>query len=1133
MLLLKWILNNKYIRLILLSFLCAVSFNANSVNDIQSSVEGKILHKQGHVQIHDIISNKWVQAKPGSPVHSGDTIKTGANGKAHLLMSDETIMQIGQSSELKIHHVAKNAGWFGQSAIAKSIKSASRSVFSLISGKLWARNKNKNIRTDFNTTTATIGIRGTELVIEAGEDGSVSSTVVEGMVEASNEYGSIIGEAGNQISIKPGQVPSKSILLNPEDAVQWTLVIPSLIRIEDFSTKKISVDILQLLQVEDYAAASIAVNKQLARDAYNKHLQLLDAALDIFNNEPKRARNKLNKLAPNMIDSALLSRALATTNILLGDKDAAKKAAAHAVRIETELATNHIVMAYVEQACFDLESAMQSIKAALRIEPDNIQAIVMLAQLQFGSGAVEQSMATLLNAHNKNPKNADINNLAGFVLLAQRKLDDAKNAFKIAIQNNASAAESHMGLALIYMREGNTEQALEEITTAVALDPQRSLFLSYWGKMLYQIKRFDKALDMFDHAALLDKNDPTPVFYKSIILSDLNRPGEAIEALNKAVALNDNRAVYRSRFLLDQDLAVRNVDLSILYNQLGLSRTAERKAVAAIKSDYSNYSGHLFYYGALSAYDDRSYPAGSEALLARMLMPANVNTFNTFNDYTTFFEQPEIGGQLTARGGNFGTIGGDLIIYGSAPESDFAYNVGIFSDKTDGWRETNSEETKSAAFIGKWQASDDNGFLLSTIFSEYHQKDRGEQRYEFDSLSDTEDELNLEMTAFELGYNYRVSPTSHFLVYATHQNNSGDFVQSNLTLVAPPALYTDDEVMGEFERPYSQLQMQYMSKSTNHQLITGLLGFTGSTKQENGFNDVNAVDWGTQPPTILDPLTLFDVAIPSHELDISFFSVYIQDNWQVREDFIIEAAIYFDKMENANAFTNTTWEIKETSPRLGMIWNATTRNTFRLSAFQYVLPFVSSRLDPVDVAGVPIFRNTEEGAIIKEANLVWEYETDDGIFSIGAFNMEKEVPDSTGVTEGSMSGADVYFETLFNPSTGLNLSYRYQTIEDLNNVTLNRDDHLFAISIRHQRANGVSMGIKDTYRNMNFEDNRDSPYIRTLDLDIAYEFDNKAGKIALEVKNALDAEFNWVTDRFVLESRNPAREFLLTATVNF
>jgi len=650
MLLTNRINRTSLIYLIIIIFCLASQAHANTVSRLESSAEGKVVQKQGRVQIHLALSNEWIHAKPGSLIHAGDTIRTGANGKASLLMSDETIMQVGPSSRLQITHVAKNAGWFERSVIAKSIKQASRSVFNLISGKLWARNKNKNVRARFTTTTATIGIRGTELVIEAKEDGSVASTVLEGQVDARNEFGTDLGEPGNQITIQPGQAPKKSILLNPEDAVQWTFTIPPLINVDDFANQSISKDTQNLLRNQDYAAAADNLKKQLRLAPDNIDLRLLDGVLDIFNGYPKRALEKLNRLASNINDNAFLSRSLATTNILLGNKDAAKIAAKQAVKIEPGNAANHIVLAYVEQARFALESAMKSTNAALRIQPGNIQATVMLAQLQFGSGYIDQAMNTLLTANKKTPENADINNLAGFVLLSQRKLDDAENAFNIALKNDPGKAESHMGLGLIFMRKGDPDRALEEITSAVVLDPQRSLFLSYWGKMLYQVKRFDKALDMFEHAALLDKNDPTPVFYKSIILRDLNRPGEAIEALNKAVELNDNRAVYRSRFLLDQDLAVRNIDLSILYSQLGLSRTAERKAVAAIKSDYTNYSGHLFYSGALSAYDDRSYPAGSEALLARMLMPANVNTFNTFNDYTAVVEQPESGGQLSGTG---------------------------------------------------------------------------------------------------------------------------------------------------------------------------------------------------------------------------------------------------------------------------------------------------------------------------------------------------------------------------------------------------------------------------------------------------------------------------------------------------
>ncbi len=49
-------------------------------------------------------------------------------------------------------------------------------------------------------------------------------------------------------------------------------------------------------------------------------------------------------------------------------------------------------------------------------------------------------------------------------------------------------------------------------------------------RMLYELKRFDRALQVLDRAVELDPRDPTPVFLQAIIYRDTNRYGEAIYA---------------------------------------------------------------------------------------------------------------------------------------------------------------------------------------------------------------------------------------------------------------------------------------------------------------------------------------------------------------------------------------------------------------------------------------------------------------------------------------------------------------------------------------------------------------------------------------------------------------------------
>ena len=57
----------------------------------------------------------------------------------------------------------------------------------------------------------------------------------------------------------------------------------------------------------------------------------------------------------------------------------------------------------------------------------------------------------------------------------------------------------------------------------------------------------------------MDPRDPTPYLYDAVRAQSANAPVDALRDLQQANALNDNRAVYRSRLLLDEDLATRGV----------------------------------------------------------------------------------------------------------------------------------------------------------------------------------------------------------------------------------------------------------------------------------------------------------------------------------------------------------------------------------------------------------------------------------------------------------------------------------------------------------------------------------------------------------------------------------------------
>jgi len=1126
----------------------------------QSNTEaGKVVYKRGKVDIKRASDNRWLRVNSGMVVRSGDTIRTSFSGKAQLMMADETMLHVKRNTQLQVESVVQNAGWKDDNIITRAFKEVSRSVYSLISGGLWARNKNREVRATFKTTPATIGIRGTELTIDVSDSG-VTSSVVEGSIEVSNDAGKLVAGSGETVTAQTGIAPSKSRLINPLDAVQWTLAVPPLISIDTLQSADASLSAGQISQIEqgDYASAGQSVRQQLQQDADNVNLRALDAVLDLYQGDITTADSKLGAI-PGGNASDLVLRSHALTRLMLGDKDKAVELADAAVSLDSDNAANLIVKAYTQQASFDIEAAHATIDQALDKQPDNSTALLIKAQLQFASGLQDDALDTLRIArsqiagsqiaNSKATQSAMVESLAGFVLMSKRQYDDALTAFANASRMDPSLAEPHMGTGIIAMRQGDAKTALQEISTAVTLEPQRAIFLSYWGKMLYQIRRFDKALDMFAHAEKIDPKDPTPAFYRSIILRDLNRHGEAIASMNEAIAKNDNRAVYRSSFLLDEDMATRNVDLSLLYNQLGLGRWAERKAVAAIKDDYTNSSAHLFLAGALSEEEDRSFGFASEALLARMLMPANVNSFNTFNEYTSLFEKPEFGGQVDVAGGNNGTAAGDVIVYGAVPDSNFAYQAGLFGSTTDGWRDTNFEDTAAAAVLGKWQPSQEHGVFASAQVSQIRLGDKFQPRYEFDDPASPDDRTTLDFNSAELGYNYNPSPGSNFLAYATWQGNDVEAKSFESSQIVGN-LFQDQSLYTDASRPYGQLQLQYMRKTGDHQLFAGVLGIAGTTEQSSIDQD-DAVNRDTDPAVVTP---LFHDRTDT-DTDIGFYSIYLQDNWSISDSFTLEAAVYFDRIERDVTGTNvltsynngvanppTTTPLSdnytqdEVSPRLGLIWEPTTNQTIRLAAFRYLLPFVSQRIDPTEVAGISVFRNAPEGTLNDEVHAVWEYEMNHGLYSVGAYRQEQsyKADSVTPETEVEQNGAQLGADVLLSRTFGLAANYRYFKNENLTDPTIDRNEHLVTLGLRHQNANGFSAGITQTFRKIDYEDNtRKDEDIPITDFDMLYEFSDKAATVGLQVNNIFDEEFNWVTDQFVFVGRNPAREFLVTGRLNF
>ncbi len=839
-------------------------------------------------------------------------------------------------------------------------------------------------------------------------------------------------------------------------------------------------------------------------------------------------------------DESLAWSFLGLANLILGDKESALEATQQGVEATPGSPTAWILRSYAHQAAFNLDAAQEATENALSLDPDHVMALTQLAKLRFGMGYQDEAWKLAQRAKSLAPGDAEVQNLLGFLELARPDIDRAMESFQQAARLDPGLGEPHLGLALALMRRGRVEEALEEMTTAVLLEPRRALFLSYWGKMLFQIRRFSRALDIFQMAEILDPQDPTPLLYRAIILRDLNRFSESISAMNAAIERNDNRAVYRSRFLLDSDLAVKNVVLSILYDQLGLDAWAFRKATASVKYDYMNSAGHLFLGGALQGIEGRNRAADSELLLGRLLQPANLNTFNQFNEYTSFFDRPNLSGTASLTAGSHGTYIGWLPVFGGLPSANLAFSGYVHYQKTDGWRETNHVKALTMEGAVKWEPFRRHNILVQALKQNGEGGEFTRPHYDYYKPPVDPSEHNEGHTdKLNLGYHFQPSPRTDLLFVFTRTELDGDLVFRNeqpLNFFFGPleGWVQENHFTFSWGTPKNQIQGQFQYRRGNHQLIAGTVHYWGRFRLDG---DVESIWVGSSGLRL--PIDSYRI---EEDLPDRFHSVYVQDTWHVAPSLDLEAALYYDDIEYNDFFQGTVWTRAEVDPRLGMIWRPTDGDTIRVAAFRYVLPHWSARIDPSDVAGITIFRNSWEGSVTSEADLAWEHEWSSGLLLADVFYLDREFelleagffePELV-TAQARMRGAEVAFNQLFSPGIGLAARYRYFDVEDEQFPVADRDDHWASIGLNFVHPSGFSAGVEETYRFADLvnEDRNDEP-IWLTDLQARYEFPGRRGSLSFVAQNVFDRKFNWVIDEFVFIGRIPSRQLFVTFSYNF
>ncbi len=653
------------------------------------SVEGITEYRRGG-------ESHWRRVESGTVFCPGDWVSVRAHSRAALRFSNNSMLRFDQKTSV---------------IITAPAKTESATLLELLEGKLHIITRTPR---PFRIKTPIInaGVEGTEFLIDSDPD-QASIVVYEGKVSASNARGSVLlADQESAITLRD-QAPRKAEMVRPVDAVQWALYYPAVIDHRlDMGIFSESVTLIWQQVLDYYRQGQLQSALELLgeMDSSERTAGLLTfrAGLLLSVGRVMEARDSIDaaqRLEPGNSNAYALQAIIA---VVQNDKGAALALANQAVEHDPASPVAKLALSYVQQAHFDIEAALVSVEAAVSLDEQSALAWARLAELRMADGDLDRALEAAQQAVRLDPRLGRTQTMLGFAHLLRIDTQQAKAAFNQAIIFDQADPLPRLGLGLALVREGKLEAGRIEIEIAASLDPANSLIRSYLGKAYFEEKRYGLAGTQFDLARLRDPLDPTPWLYDAIQKQTQNRPIEALHDIQKSIGLNNNRAVYRSKLLLDQDQAARGSSLARIYDNLGFEKRALMEIAKSLSFDPSSHSAHRFLSDAYANIPRHEIARTSELLQAQLLQPINVNPVQPrmavadlniitgtgssapgFNEFAPLMERNKP--QLVASGmlGSNSTLGDEVVA--SALFDRASISVGQLHYQTNGFRPNNDQ----------------------------------------------------------------------------------------------------------------------------------------------------------------------------------------------------------------------------------------------------------------------------------------------------------------------------------------------------------------------------------------------------------------------------------------------------------
>jgi tetratricopeptide (TPR) repeat protein len=1091
---LEKILNSRVITsltqgLVIVFILHISAFFSGAAESCNQSV-GTLVSLQGEVQIQREGRSDWQSAAMDVKFCPGDTLRVNADARAAVFLSNESILRIDQNSSI---HFLK------PSPDNISIIKIFRGIFHIFSH----RPHSLKVITPYVNGD----VEGTEFLVRVDSEATVI-TVFEGLVTAGNAGGRLNLSDGQSALARQGKAPMAITIVRPRDAVEWTLYYPDIVEYYKHS-------------LDNEVAA------QFRRINHDLSIGRVDVARDSL--------EKILLKDPNNSQALALSSIIETVG---NNKDQALEFAVRATKINPDSASAGLALSYAYQAQFNITAALETLKHAAASNPENGLVKARLAELLLSVGELDQALAAASEAASLNPSSGLGWTVLGFAHLSRIETDEAMASFSKAIELDSAFPLARLGLGLAKIREGKLEDGRADIEIAAALDPGNAIIRSYLGKAYFEEKRDSNAQRQYEIAKQLDPSDPTPWLYDAIRKETSNCPVEALHDLQQSIALNDNRAVYRSRLLLDDDLAARSAGLGRIYTDLGFEQLAQAEGSKSLQADPSNYSTHRFLADIYSNIPHHEIARVSELLQSQLLQPLNITPVQpqlsesdmsilegtgpssaSTNEFNPLFLRDRTTLQASGVAGNNGILGNEMVMSGI--EGRLSYSLGQLHYQTKGIRDNNDLKQDIYTVFLQTMLSPTTSLMTEV---RYKEKNYGDLTFQFDP-TDFSSTLRQDEQAktMRIGMRHDLAPNSILLGTAIISSDNGSIETGN------DGFQGSTDISIQTDGQMAEVQHIYKGQWINIQSGAGYLSAdeTDIFKQTFPFLMVQNDDNTTKHVTI-----------------------YSYSRIDLSHDFVSTIGFGMDSIDSQMKTS------KELSPKLGITWQPQKTTLIRAAVFKSVTRFLiyGQTIEPTQISGFNQFFDDLEGTTSRTYGLgvdqtfspdlhgglqFFQRNLDVPYFDNTLFSTPEIKEDSWKEGNGS---AYLYWALVKWMAIGLEYNYehythnQYEGLSGIQELTTQR----ITPKLQFFSPCGLSARLQASYIYQSgdfgshfFGYTTDSDEFWVVDFSVNYRLPNRFGIFKIGVKNLFDQHFHFL-DTDPENSRFPTeRQIIGTLTMSF